>query len=235
MNDDPNGVPTELQGFSWSAFLWGGIWALAHRIWIGALAFVPGFGLIMHVVLGLRGSSWAWQAGVVKDVAAFKKAQRTWVMVWLALSLLALPAVLGMGSAIAIFGVRQYISNAKHAEARSTLAQMAKGMAACGARGDLPETSAWIPNDPAMIASKKYQSSASEWASQAAFACAGFAFSGPQYYRYRWLQATAASGQFEAEADLDGDGTPDGAMQLGLHCVAGSCVIEPLLETPSKR
>ena len=67
-----------------------------------------------------------------------------------------------------------------------------------------------------------------------ALACAGFAFSTPQYFRYRWLQATTASGEFEAEADLDGDGISDGAMQLGLHCIAGSCVIEPLIEAPSR-
>jgi hypothetical protein len=232
MNDDRNGVPPELEGFSWSAFLWGGIWALAHRVWIGALAFVPGLGFIMHVVLGFNGARWAWQAGAITDVARFKKAQRTWVVVWLAVSLLAVPAIIGIGSAIAIFGVRKYLINAKQAEARNVLVQMAKGMASCGARGDLPETSDWVPSDIAMIKGKKYQSDPLDWSGKPAFACGGFAFSGPQYFRYRWLQATTASGQFEAEADLDGDGLPDNAMQLGLHCVAGACVIEPLLGPP---
>lgn len=234
MTDESNGVPPELESFSWSAFLWGGIWALAHRVWIGALAFVPGLGLVMHIVLGLRGARWAWEAGAIPDVARFKQAQRTWVIVWLALGVFAVPAVIGLGSAIAIFGVKQYITKAKNAEATSSLAAMAQGMVSCGAHGDLPETSAWIPADLAMISAKKYQSLPSEWSSQPAFACAGFSFSDPQYYRYRWLQATSASGQFEAEADLDGDGVVDSAMQLGLHCVAGACVIEPRLETPSR-
>ncbi len=235
MNDDLNGVPPELESFSWSAFLWGGIWALAHRVWIGVLAFVPGLGLIMHVVLGLRGQRWAYRAGTIPDVASFKKAQRTWVIVWLIVSVVAVPVVVGVGSAIAIFGIKKYLTEAKHAEARRTLQQLATGMAKCGARGDLPETSAWVPTDLAMIGAKKYQSQSAEWASQPAFACFGFDFPTPQYYRYRWVQATSASGQFEAEADLDGDGIPDGAMQLGLHCVAGNCEVEPLLETPPTR
>lgn len=233
MSEDSKGLPPELEGFSWSAFLWGGIWALAHRVWIGVLAFVPGLGFIMHVVLGLRGARWAWEAGAIPDLERFKKAQRTWVVVWLAASVLAVP-VIGIGSALAIFGVRKYIINAKQAEARNSLPQMAKGMVACGARVDLPETSAWVPADLSMVSSKKYQSAPNEWAREAAFTCAGFAFAGPQYYRYRWRQATTGSGQFEAEADLDGDGVADNAMQLGLHCISGSCVIEPLVEMPSR-
>jgi hypothetical protein len=229
MNDETKLMPPGIEGFSWAAFLWGGIWALAHRVWIGLLAFVPVLGLIMNVALGLKGRQWAWRAGAVQDIERFQKAQRTWVIVWLVVVACSIPLWIGIGSAVAIYGVRKYIVNAKRAEATNTLAQMASGMLKCAEHGDVPETSNWVPANLSSISGLKYQSVSADWASEPAFACFGFGFSGPQYFRYRWRQATSASGQFEAEADLDGDGVADNAMQLGLHCVSGSCVIEPLI------
>ncbi len=223
-------LPAELRGFSWAAFLWGGIWALAYGVWIGVLAFVPFFGFIMNVVLGVKGAEWAYRKGAIPDLAKYKKAQQTWVIVWAVLTGV---MMVGVVPALAIFGVKQYITQAKRAEAKNTLAALTKGMASCGARSDMPETSAWIPSDLSSVSGLKYQAGPSEWSSQPAFACAGFVFSGPQYFRYRWVQATTASGQFEAEADLNGDGIADNAMQQGLHCVAGTCEVEPLLgDTP---
>ena len=227
MNDQDRGaMPRELEGFSWAAFLWGGIWALWHRVWIGLLAFVPGFGFVMNIVLGLKGRQWAWRAGAVRNVERFNNSQRNWVIVWLALSVF---GGVGIFPALAIFGVRKYIMNAKRAEALNALPIMARGMTACAARGDLPETSNWIPASLSSVSGKKYLSTPGEWQSEPAFACFRFSFADPQYYRYRWRQATTASGQFEAEADLDGDGIPESTLQLGLHCVNGSCVIEPML------
>lgn|GEM_PF-969423 len=234
--NDERGVPQELQGFSWAAFLWGGVWAAAYRVWIGLFAFVPIFGLIMNVILGVRGAQWAYRKGSIPDLARYRSAQRTWVIVWAALSVFAIIPGIGVVSAMAIYGVKKYVTNAKRAEARSSLAAMAKGMAACGARGDLPPTSAWVPSDLSAVGGKKYQSTSSDWSSQAAFACSGFASSGPQYFRYRWLQATSESGQFEAEADLNADGIADEAMQQGVRCTAGACEVELLLgDSPAPR
>ena len=237
MNQDGKIVPPELAGFSWAAFLWGGIWALGHRVWIGLLAFVPVLGLIMNVVLGVKGRQWAWRAGAVPDVERFNKSQRTWVIVWLVVMACSIPVWIGVGSAVAIFGVRKYISNAKRAEAVNALSAMARGMAECASRGDLPDTSNWVPVDLSSVRGKKYQSAPAEWANEPAFACAKISMTDPQYFRYRWRQATSASGQFEAEADLDGNGVADSVLQLGLHCTNGSCVIEPLigdLPTPAR-
>jgi hypothetical protein len=225
-HQDSNGMPRELEGFSWAAFLWGGVWALVHRVWIGLLAFVPGVGFIMNIVLGLRGREWAWRAGAVPDVERFNKSQRNWVIVWLALFAFSSFSIV---PALAIYGIRQYVASAKHAEALNTLPVMAKGMTVCAAQGDLPETSNWVPASLSSVSGKKYLSTPSEWQSEAGFACFKFSFAGPQYYRYRWHQATNASGQFEAEADLDGDGIAESAMQLGVHCTNDSCVVEPLL------
>jgi len=229
-------VPRELQGFSWAAFLWGGIWAATYRVWVGLFAFVPVFGFIMNVVLGIRGAQWAYLKGSIPDVARFKSAQRTWVIVWAALSVVAIPGV-GVVSALAIYGVKKYVTTTKQAEARNALSAMARGMAICGARGDLPPTSQWVPADLSDVAGKKYQSAASDWSTQSAFSCSGFALSSPQYFRYRWRQVTPQSGEFEAEADLNGDGVADNAMQQGVHCTAGSCEVELLIsdQPPSGR
>lgn len=223
---DSSSMPRELEGFSWAAFLWGGFWAVGYRVWIGLLAFVPVLGFVMNIALGLNGRRWAWRAGAVPDVERFNKSQRNWVIVWFALFVF---SSIGIVPALAIFGVRKYIFNAKRAEALNALPVMARGMAACAARGDLPETSNWIPATLSSVSGKKYQSAPEEWQSEAGFACSKFLLADPQYYRYRWRQATTGSGQFEAEADLDGDGVAESTLQLGLHCTDGSCVIEPLL------
>jgi hypothetical protein len=225
-NQDRDGMPRELEGFSWAAFLWGGIWALAHRVWIGLLAFVPGLGFIMNIVLGIKGRQWAWRAGAVPSVDRFNKSQRNWVIVWAALFVL---SSFGIFPALAIYGVRKYLMNAKRAEALNTLQVMAKGMTACAAQGDLPDTSNWVPASLSSVSGRKYMSSPSEWQAEPAFACFKFSFADAQYYRYRWRQATIASGEFEAEADLDGDGIAESTLQLGPHCTNGSCVIEPML------
>ncbi|MBA4544624.1 DUF4352 domain-containing protein [Thermoactinomyces daqus] len=42
------------------------------------LAFVPIFGFIMNVILGAKGSEWAWKAKSWKSVDHFKSVQRKW-------------------------------------------------------------------------------------------------------------------------------------------------------------
>lgn len=227
-SEDEKELPAELKGFNWAAFLWGGIWAVPYRVWIGLLAFVPLFGLIMNLVLGFRGSEWAFRKGSIPNVAGFKSTQRIWVIIWAAASIFMIPAAIGMMSALTVFGVRKYVTQSKRAEAKLALAQMTKGIAACAARGQLPESSAWIPAELSAVAGTKYQAAPGEWPSQAAFACAGFAMTTPQYYRYRWVRATATSGHFEAEADLNGDGVVDNALQQGVHCSADGCEVELL-------
>src|SRR5262245_44375662 len=49
--------------------------------------------------------------------------------------------VVGVISALAIYGVRKYIVNAKQAEGRAAVTMLAQGIARCGAGGTLPDTS----------------------------------------------------------------------------------------------
>jgi hypothetical protein len=41
--------------------LWGGVWAIAYRVWIELFAFVPIFVLLINVVLAMRGAEWAYR------------------------------------------------------------------------------------------------------------------------------------------------------------------------------
>jgi hypothetical protein len=84
----------------------------------------------------------------VRDVAAFNRAQRSWVIVWLALTVLSTPAWIGVGSALSIYGVTQYVKNAKRAEAQAALACFSTGLARCAQEhGGLPESSRWVPEE----------------------------------------------------------------------------------------
>ena len=71
-------VPPEIMHWSWAAFLMNGIWAIGMRTWLGLLAFVPYVGLIMSVVLGVKGNEWAWQNRRWESVEQFNKVQRKW-------------------------------------------------------------------------------------------------------------------------------------------------------------
>lgn len=144
------------------------------------------------------------------------------------MSVFAIPAGVGVASGIAIYGVKKYVTNAKRAEAQNVLRALTSGMATCAARGDLPETSQWVPADLSDVAGKKYPSSASDWSAQPAFSCSGFALAEPQYFRYRWQRTSEHSGQFEAEADLNADGVADNRMQQGVECTAGKCAVQSL-------
>ena len=154
-----------------------------------------------------------------------KKGMPTWVIV-LIVAVVAGPVVIGVFSAVAIFGVRKYIQNAKQAEAKAALAVWSKGLAACGEKqGALPPSTRAVPAELSSVQAKKYQSVADEWA-EPGFACAGFSMPGPQYFQYQWQQTSANEGVAHALADLNGDGTPELSMQARVSCAAGRCTAE---------
>lgn len=71
-------VPNEIKGWNWGAFLLSWIWAIGNNVWWGLLALIPSAGLIMSIVLGIKGSEWAWQNKRWDSVHHFKKTQSTW-------------------------------------------------------------------------------------------------------------------------------------------------------------
>ncbi|HEX7668854.1 MAG TPA: type II secretion system protein [Polyangiaceae bacterium] len=143
-------------------------------------------------------------------------------------------AIIGVLAALAIYGVRRYILNAKTAEARNGVGQMAKdastaynreGMAAAvlaaGAKAGVSNVlcdsaGAKIPTSIGLVKAQKYQSAPSEWTQGSAsggWRCVKFSMTDPQYYMYNYTAsgtAGVAGEHFEANAagDLDGNGTP---------------------------
>lgn len=71
-------VPEEIKGWNWGAFLLNWIWAIGNQTYIGLLALVPYVGFIMAIILGIKGSEWAWQNRRFESVEQFRAVQAAW-------------------------------------------------------------------------------------------------------------------------------------------------------------
>lgn len=150
--------------------------------------------------------------------------------------------IIGVGvfATLAIYGARKYLARAKEAEARVTLATMAKSAvtafegnpgASEGARSRgriCPSAASPVPASIGAIAGRKYQSSASEWSSDPGFGCLGFSLSAPQYYQYDY-RSTPGSFVALAHGDLDGDGDLS-RFELEGHLDGGDLVVAPAVK-----
>ena len=137
-------------------------------------------------------------------------------------------AIVGVLAALAIYGVRKYIANAKTAEARNSLGQMAKDATTAYAREGMladilaPQAStgvvnrlcataeATVPAAQLSIQGRKYQSAISEW-NAVGWQCLKFSMSEPQYFMYNYVSSGTAGVAGEtfnaiAQGDLNCDG-----------------------------
>jgi type IV pilus assembly protein PilA len=169
-----------------------------------------------------------------------------WLVIFLAV-LGALFVVLPVFSVLAIYGVRKYIANAKTAEARNSLGQIAKDAVAAyeGAPGTTghalcASASRSVPETASYIRGAKYQSSERDWMvdapRNAGFACLRFSLDAPQYYMYsyRAVGRGSAGDSFVATAngDLNGDGVMSTFALKGHVQPGGAIEVDPtLLET----
>jgi type IV pilus assembly protein PilA len=151
-------------------------------------------------------------------------------------------AIVGVLAVLAVFSIRKYMANAKTAEARDKLGQIAKDSGVAYDRTTLASTtvygvgtksglqhamcksaSAAVPAAQAAIQGRKYQSSSADWYAGdglTGWRCLKFAMSDPQYYMYSYsaptVTGTSATFTATANGDLNGNGV------LSTFSIAGS-------------
>ena len=152
------------------------------------------------------------------------------------IELMMVVVIVGVLAVLATYSVRKYTADAKSAEARNALGQMAKDADAAFERdsinqnlvggGQLSNTarnlcasaSASVPATIASVTGHKYQSTAADWntdsAAKAGFYCLKFVIDEPQYYLYSYLAylgagsspTTGPGSSFTVSAQGDLDG-----------------------------
>jgi type IV pilus assembly protein PilA len=171
------------------------------------------------------------------------------------IELMIVVAIVGVLAALAIYGVRRYLLNAKTAEVRNSLGQMTKDAKAAYEREGMAATilgvgtsaglsnvlcagaSASVPAGKASIAGAKYQSdpsSGKDWLADVAtpgmgFACLKFSISDPQYYMYSYAANTATDFTATGNGDLNGDGVTSTFIMRG-SVNAGTVLVSPNFE-----
>jgi type IV pilus assembly protein PilA len=128
-------------------------------------------------------------------------------------------AIIGVLAALAIYGVRKYLTNAKSAEARTAVGRMAKDAQTAYERENMggtivtitqsraiahelcPAVTATVPAALTAVASQKYQSSPAEWSSNG-WACLKFSMNDPQYFMYDYQ---VPKGGVAGTPGVDGD------------------------------
>jgi len=101
-------IPREIGGWNWGAFLLNWIWAIGNSVWIGLLAIIPYAGFIMAIVLGVKGSEWAWRNKRWDSVEHFKRTQRTWAKWGIGLVLGSIALTILIWIIVAIIGAVAY-------------------------------------------------------------------------------------------------------------------------------
>lgn len=154
----------------------------------------------------------------------------------------------GILAVLAIYGVRKYIATAKTAEARNSVAAMARDAAMAYENAQTqpsgmalhrlcPSASRSVPDSIVKVSGKKYASSAADWQidapRHAGFACIRFSLATPQYYMYTYRAHGMGSvgDGFDAFAmgDLNGNGKTSLFKSTGTVTSAGVVSIAPSL------
>lgn len=91
--NDPAEIPPELDRWNWGAFFLNWIWGIGNSTFIALLALIPGINIIVMIVLGARGSRWAWRNRAWHDAAHFRRSQRNWAIAGLVIWIVVIASV----------------------------------------------------------------------------------------------------------------------------------------------
>ena len=98
-------VPQEIRKWNWGAAGLGLIWGIYHGVWISLLGIVlssiPLVNLGWWVLMGMKGSQWAWASNRWESVEQFEASQRNWKPWGIVFFILGILGVLGSLSKIA--------------------------------------------------------------------------------------------------------------------------------------
>lgn len=148
------------------------------------------------------------------------------------IELMMVVVLVGVLSVLAIYSGRKYVANARSAEARNAIGQLAKdavtayekdsinqaslarGASSNKARNLCASATASVPASIASVTGHKYQSTAADWATDqagnAGFSCLKFVIDEPQYYMYSYTAQSSTGGanidSFTASAQGDTNG-----------------------------
>lgn len=92
--NSPAEIPAELNRWNWGAFFLNWIWGIGNSVFIALLCLIPLVNLVMMIVLGLKGSEWAWRNRAWRDAEHFRSVQRKWAIAGLAIWVIAIVGVI---------------------------------------------------------------------------------------------------------------------------------------------
>jgi len=156
-------------------------------------------------------------------------------------------AIIGLLAALAIYGVRRYMTNSKTAEARQAIGAISKGARAAfdgevfedtdviaagssvkGAGGSLCPDAAAVPGTTPV--GEKYQSKDGDWDDDAGWSCLRFSISGPQYFQYDYTPNDAGTAfDITAKSQLSGSGGDLTTLTLKGEVQGSSVTIAPTI------
>lgn len=88
-------IPDEIRGWHWGAAGLSTIWGSYHGVWMFLIGLIPFVSLVWWIVMGLKGSEWAWRKRRWISVEQFQDSKRRWMPWGLAFMALTVLSLLG--------------------------------------------------------------------------------------------------------------------------------------------